>query len=297
MNSQADASVTKYEILREDDGYPQWFAELNYEPESLYVYGKRQSFSRGISVIGSREATPYGEKAAYTIARWAADYGIPVYSGCARGCDQAAHRGALDAGGVTAAIMGCGADVVYPSSAHQLLERIKLSGGVVSPFPWKTSPRQYTFVMRNRLIVALSYFVIVVEGTIDSGTNSAISHAQELGIDAYGVPGSIFSRQSEAPNKLISDCGGIISCQEDIKCALERLGVQCSSTLPSSCVQGVELSSTQQVIVKKLQNRALTFEEIQDEMSSLCKIDISVLGVMELHGIIYKYLDGKYYVA
>lgn len=288
---------THFEIPQDHRDYPEWFSELGYQPGCLYMKGQSSCLTRGVSVIGSREATPYGEKAAYTIARWIAQCGLPVYSGCARGCDQSAHRGALDAGGDTVAVMGGGADVVYPSSAHDLIGRIQGSGGTVSLLPWRTSPRNYTFVLRNRLIVAMSYFVVVVEGTINSGTNSAVSHAQELGIEVYGVPGSIFSEQSKAPNKLISDGCGVISCREDVECALERMGVACNTAMSAPKAPRADLNAVQQAIVDKLHKRPLSLDELQIELTSLCKIDVSVLGVMELHGIIYKHIDGKYYVA
>ncbi len=110
-------------------------------PPTLYGIGDPSILAPGLAIVGARRATPYGLRCASIFSSWAARAGLPVISGAALGCDQAAHRGALEAGGETVAVLGCGADVDYPVRSSALLDRIRAHGVVVSELPWGTQPR------------------------------------------------------------------------------------------------------------------------------------------------------------
>jgi DNA processing protein len=164
-----------------------------------------------ISVIGSRRATPYGLAAAELAGRVAAECGLVVVTGGARGCDHAASMAALDAGGKAIVVPGSGADVIYPSSSADAFEGAVSSGGcVVSLEDWGAGPRRYMFVRRNSLIAALSLSLIVTEADLKSGTYSTASAALSLSRNIYAIPGSIFSPTSRGTNRLIESGAAIV---------------------------------------------------------------------------------------
>jgi len=174
-----------------------------------------------VAIIGARNATPYGKRAAFLVAGWAADLGYTVVSGGARGCDQAAHRGALAKGGKTVAVMGCGADVIYPSKSGKLFQEIIDNGGaIVSEFDWSTPPMKYRFNSRNKTIAEMVDLVVVVEARLPSGSLSTVGHAVNVGTPIAAVPGSILCIESEAPNRLISEGASIIASSDDLALAL-----------------------------------------------------------------------------
>jgi DNA processing protein len=188
-----------------EPGYPEQLLESPNPPELLYGIGDPKALARGLAVIGSRRATPYGRAAARIFAGWAASVGIVITSGGAVGCDQAAHRAALEAGGLTVVVLGCGADVDYPQGASSLLAKVRLGdcGCVVSEQPWGTPPLRWAFARRNRIIAALSQAVLVVEAALPSGTFSTADFADAASRDVLVVPGSIFSPESRGCNRLL----------------------------------------------------------------------------------------------
>ena len=207
-------------------GYPEHLAETPDPPQTLYGIGDPDYLVRGLAVIGSRRATPYGRAAARLFAGWAAGVGIVIVSGGAIGCDQAAHSAALDAGGNTVVVLGCGADVDYPRGAWELLARVRRGecGCVVSEQPWGTPPLRWAFSRRNRIIAALSQAVLVVEASLPSGTFSTADYADAANRDVLVVPGSIFSPESRGCNRLlrqgaipvtdVSDLAGVLGVNE-----------------------------------------------------------------------------------
>jgi DNA processing protein len=188
-----------------EPGYPEQLAESPNPPELLYGIGDPGALARGLAVIGSRRATPYGRAAARMFAGWAASVGIVITSGGAVGCDQAAHRAALEVGGLTVVVLGCGADVDYPRGASSLLAKVRAGdcGCVVSEQPWGTPPLRWAFARRNRIIAALSQAVLVVEAALPSGTFSTADFADAANRDVLVVPGSIFSPESRGCNRLL----------------------------------------------------------------------------------------------
>jgi DNA processing protein len=174
-----------------------------------------------VAIVGSRRPSPYGEAVAEQLAADLARAGVIVVSGLALGCDAAAHRGALAAGGVTVAVMGTGVDIVYPAAHLRLAEEILTGGGaLVSQFPGGTSPRRQNFPARNVTMAALSDAVVVVEAVQGSGALITAEAALDLHKEVMAVPGSIFSPLSVGTHNLIRDGAALVQNARDVLAAL-----------------------------------------------------------------------------
>lgn len=216
-------SVERFELALGERGYPRQLAETLDPPKRLYGMGNPALLGPGLAVIGARKATPTGVRITELFAGWAARAGYSIISGAAIGCDQAAHRAALEVGGTTVAVLGCGADVDYPRGAHTLLEAVRSRGCVVSEFPWSMEPTRWTFHRRNRIIAALSAALLVIEAGVPSGTFLTADFAAEYGRDVLAVPGSILSPESRGPNRLIRQGARPITEVDDLAAELASL--------------------------------------------------------------------------
>jgi DNA processing protein len=208
------------DILILDDGsYPALLREIADPPITLYVRGNWQACfeQSSIAVIGSRMCSTYGRNAAEMLGRDLAAQGICVVSGLARGIDTAAHRGALDGGGRTIAVLGTGLDSAYPKENKKLVDEIVASGGaVVTQFPLGTPPLKDNFPYRNRIISGLSYGVLVVEASERSGSLITARLATEQGREVMAVPGNITSRTSIGTNYLIKAGAKLVQQWQDV---------------------------------------------------------------------------------
>ncbi|MDE3069970.1 MAG: DNA-processing protein DprA [Acidobacteriota bacterium] len=156
-----------------------------------------------VAVVGARACSGYGAQVARTLAGQLGAAGVTVISGMARGVDAEAHRGALDAGGLTIAVLGCGIDRDYPATHAELARRLADQGGVVSEYEPGIEPAPWRFPARNRIIAALSDAVVIVEARNRSGALITVDLAMEIGRPIYAVPGEITSLLSEGTNDLI----------------------------------------------------------------------------------------------
>ncbi len=191
-------------LVRGAEGYPAALACAAQPPERLYVAGDPTALEEGIAIVGARRATPYGRGCAQRFARLAAERGVVVVSGGARGCDAAAHRAALDAGGRTVAFLGGGCDRPYPAEHAQLFQQIVDGGGAVaSEYAWDEGPKPYRFRLRNRLIAALARATLIVEAGLPSGTFSTADEALAASRDVLVVPGAITAASSRGANRLL----------------------------------------------------------------------------------------------
>jgi len=186
-------------------GWPVRLAHLEQPPNGLWQLGTIGPAMLCVAVVGSRRATFAGVEIARSIGRDLGDAGIQVVSGMALGIDAAAHGGALDSGGSTVAVLGCGIDVCYPPRHAELRSRIVATGSLITEEPQGTPPLKYNFPKRNRIIAALAQAVVVVEATERSGALSTARWAADLGREVLAVPGSIRSRRSSGTNLLIRD--------------------------------------------------------------------------------------------
>jgi DNA processing protein len=191
-----------------DPSSPDWPARLCHleaAPHGLWLLGATGPTAPCVAVVGSRRATFSGFEIARSIGGELGAAGIQVISGMALGIDAAAHRGALEAGGTTVAVLGCGIDVCYPPRHAELREQIIAAGSLITEEPEGAPPLKYNFPKRNRIIAALASAVVVVEATERSGALSTARWAADLGREVLAVPGSIRSRQSSGTNLLIRD--------------------------------------------------------------------------------------------
>jgi DNA processing protein len=216
LRSTAEAEIAAVrklggDILLLDDGvYPSSLREIYDPPIVLYVKGAWAECldQPCIGVVGSRKCSTYGQNAAMMLARDLAQRGITVVSGFARGIDASAHRGALETGGRTVAVLGTGIDEVYPRDHNKLAEEILAGGGaLVSQFPLGTPPVSENFPYRNRIISGLSLGIVVVEAAENSGSLITARLAIEQNREVFAVPGNITSRNSFGTNYLIKGAG------------------------------------------------------------------------------------------
>lgn len=209
-------------ITLADTAYPAALLEIPDPPCVLYVRGNPALLQNpGLAVVGSRNATPQGVQTAENFARTIAAKGIGIISGLALGIDAAAHRGALAASGETIAVIGTGADRLYPARNRELALAIAERGAIVSEFPLGTPAIASNFPRRNRIISGLSRGVLVVEAAPESGSLITARLAAEQGREVFAIPGSIHSVVARGCHKLIKQGAKLVETAQDI---LEELG-------------------------------------------------------------------------
>lgn len=199
------------DVLLLDDGvYPALLREIFDPPITLYLKGAWDACFNApcVAIVGSRRCSTYGQNAASMLARDLAKRGVTIISGLARGIDAAAHKGALEAGGRTVAVVGTGIDQVYPREHRKLVDEILAMGGALcSEFPLETPPAPQNFPYRNRVISGLSLGVVIVEAAENSGSLITARMAMEQNREVWAVPGNITSRNSFGTNYLIKGAG------------------------------------------------------------------------------------------
>jgi DNA processing protein len=206
-----------------DDEYPSSVLELDDPPVALFVRGARIDITElRVAIVGARRCSSLGGEIARDLGRRLGSAGICVVSGAAYGIDAASHKGALDAGGRTIAVLGSGVDVGYPRSSADLIARIAETGSVVSEYAPGVPAEPHRFPARNRIVVALAIALVVVEGAALSGSRISVDHALDLGRDVFAVPGTVTSPLAEVPLALIRDGATMIRGADDL---LHDLGV------------------------------------------------------------------------
>jgi DNA processing protein len=200
-----------------DPRYPRALREIYDPPILLFARGRVELLqSVTLGVVGTRRPTPYGLAVAERLSADLAHAGLTIASGMARGIDSAAHKGALAAGGGTIAVLGCGADVVYPSENRKLAAEIAAKGLIVSEFPMGATAFPQNFPIRNRIISGVSAGVLVVEGAQYSGSAITAKLALDQGREVFAVPGNITSKPSWGPNLLIKQGAKLVQDWNDV---------------------------------------------------------------------------------
>jgi DNA processing protein len=215
-----------------DSAYPPALLSMPDPPPLLYVKGRLALLqTRAVAIVGSRSATPQGLDDARRFAHALSNAGLAVVSGLAQGIDGAAHRGGLSGPGGTIAVIGTGADVVYPSAHHALAHEIAENGTIVSEWPLGTPPRSANFPQRNRLIAGLVSGVLVVEAAMRSGSLITARLANEMGRDVFALPGSIHAPLARGCHRMIKQGAKLVETPDDI---LEEFGFTVASeeTIP-----------------------------------------------------------------
>ncbi len=206
-------------ITKDNSYYPESLKNVFDPPEKLYCAGNIEILKskKLIAIIGCREYTEYGRLIAETISYTLSEAGIIVVSGCARGIDSFAHKGAVKAGKPTIAVLGNGLNYIYPPENKELEEQIlKNSGLIISEYPIGTKPSKETFPRRNRIISGLSDGVLVVEAKKKSGSLITVDYALEQGKNIYAIPGNIININSEGTNELIKQGAKMVTQINDI---------------------------------------------------------------------------------
>jgi len=209
-------------ITEADDRYPRWLREIPDPPGVLFVRGEiTPQDGVAIGIVGTRHGSRYGLRQAERLAGALARAGVTIVSGLARGIDAAAHRGAIDAGGRTLAVLASGVLNIYPPEHVKLAEAVVDHGAVLSETPPLAQPLGGMFPQRNRLISGLAQGVIVVEAAERSGALITARHAMEQGREVFAVPGQVDVRTSRGCHRLIRDGAKLVETADDV---LEELG-------------------------------------------------------------------------
>ena len=198
-----------------DEDYPPSLRDLSLPPPVLYVRGRLPA-GPAIAIVGSRRQDDYGRQAADLFAAGLAARGVVIVSGFARGVDQTAHKAAVETGGHTLAVHGCGLDIDYPTGSRPLAEAIGGAGASITEFPFGSEPRPWHFPVRNRVIAAMASGVLVVQAKERSGSLITAQLALEIGRDIFAVPGPIFDELSMGTNSLIADGAAIVRSPDDV---------------------------------------------------------------------------------
>ena len=219
------AAVDDHAVLTlADSDYPRLLLEIPDPPAVLYLRGRRELIGRpGLAVVGSRNATPQGVSNAEQFARSFSAAGLTIVSGLALGIDAAAHLGGLDQAGSTIAVLGTGADILYPQRNRALGERISREGLLVSEFPLGTPPHGSNFPRRNRIISGLARGCLVVEAALASGSLITARLAADQGRDVFAIPGSIHSPHAKGCHALIKQGAKLVESAQDL---LQELGME-----------------------------------------------------------------------
>ena len=227
-------STNTFAISKGDVRFPTALAAIHDPPPELWIRGDADALrAPTVAIVGSRAASPYALEVARRLGADLARRNVAVVSGLARGVDSAAHRGALEGGGVTIAVFGCGVDVIYPREHRALADRILEHGALVSEFPIGTPPRKEHFPQRNRIISGLSLAVVIVEAAEGSGSLITAEFALEQGRTVLAVPGNVLGGRNYGAHAMLRDGAKLVECADDILEELpaglraEGLGLSC----------------------------------------------------------------------
>lgn len=273
-----------------DDGYPAALGETPDPPAVLYVFGSLEEADRdAVALVGSRAATEYGKIAASLLGRELARRGVTVVSGLARGIDTAAHTGALEGGGRTVAVLGCGLDTVYPAANRGLARRIASSGALVTEYAFGSPPLKHHFPLRNRIISGLSLGVVVVEAAERSGALITGALALDQGREVFAVPGNITSPKSVGPNRLIRDGAKAVTAVEDILEEFPRL----REREPAQAGE-LPLSSDERDLLESLGREPVDVDDLIRRSAAPSHRTIALLGMLETKGLVTRHAGRRY---
>jgi DNA processing protein len=228
FDAQLDAVIAWRElpgnhvVTLDDPAYPPTLLTMPDPPPLLYIKGRLDRLhTRAVALVGSRSATPQGVEDAERFARELSQAAVTIVSGLALGIDGAAHRGGLEGVGGTVAVIGTGADIVYPAAHHALARQIATQGAILSEWPLGTPARAANFPQRNRLIAGLVSGVVIVEAAMRSGSLITARLANEMGRDIFALPGSIHAPLSRGCHRIIKQGAKLVETPDEV---LEELG-------------------------------------------------------------------------
>ncbi len=277
-----------------DQRYPAALQQIPHKPPFLHVLGSLlPEDAKAVAVIGTRQPSSYGRRVGQRLAADLSRRGLTIVSGLARGIDTAAHRGALEVGGRTLAVLGCGLDVVYPPENRELYRLIARQGALISEFTLGSPPEARNFPIRNRIISGLAMGVVIVEAGVSSGTHITANYALEQGREVFAVPGPIDLPGSAGPHRWIQQGAKLVHEAGDI---VEELhpGSERQPAVPDA---GGPVRSLREEdpILRHLSSTPLQLDELI-RLSGLPTPEVmSRLTLLELQGLVQE-LPGKYFV-
>ena len=291
------ANLNKYKVKAipcNSLDYPQRLKEIHDYPPVIYIRGTLLPEDECcIAVVGTRRPSAYGRQVAEEIVSDLSRNGITIVSGLAKGIDSVAHHSALEAGGRSIAIFGCGLDIVYPSENAELARRIMQRGALISEYPLGTRPKADNFPRRNRIMSGLSLGVLVVEAGDTSGAIITAHLAVEQNREVFAIPGSVLSPASRGTNHLIQEGAKLVRDYTDI---LEELNlttvarqIEMREVLPSS--------DTEQLLMKQLGAEPTHIDEVCHSSGLPVSTVSSTLAMMELKGLVKQVGPMNYVLA
>jgi DNA processing protein len=289
------ASCGAWATCRHDEVYPEWLGDLGDAPSVIFGRGDPGRLAGlpredTVTIVGSRRPSGYGRDIARELGREIAAAGFAVVSGMAMGIDSCAHEGALEAGGLTIAVLGTGVDVPYPPRATRLYERIVERGVVVSELPPGTQARRWMFPARNRIMAALGRMTLVVEARERSGSLITAEMAQDLNREVGAVPGRVASSPAAGTNGLLHEGAHVIRGAQDVLDALVGAGARRTVRAPTGPSLGPELASVLDLIERGASNADALAREAQIEPGVLA----GALLRLELSGYVRSDWSGRY---
>lgn len=273
-----------------DPEYPARLSVLPDSPLGLYYRGRLpEEDIPAVAIVGARRCSPYGRAMAERFGKGLGERGIQIISGMALGVDGHAQQAALDAGGRSFGILGCGVDICYPPSHQKLYETLAEKGGLISELPPGTPPLAHHFPLRNRLIAAFSDLLLVLEAREKSGSLITVDQALEQGKDVLALPGRVGDELSAGCNQLIRQGAGLLSCCGDV---YELLGLEAGAQ--KRLRSPLSLTAPQQLLYKKMGAGPRHVEELM----LACDLELGPLSLILLElenlGLIRQISSGSY---
>ena len=281
-------------VCTHSDSFPARLRDLSQPPTVLYA--TRIDLVANLEepaavLIGSRHPSEYGRTVAYRLGRGLGAAGVPVVSGLALGIDAIAHRGCLDGGGCTVAVLASGVDVAYPRTNRRLYERIRESGAIVSEMPPGSKPLRWLFPARNRIMAALGQLTVVVEAAERSGTLITADCAADIGRDVAAVPGCVTSDVAAGTNGLLRNGAALVTGPQDVLDLLYGVGAR---EVPSEAPQA--LDPTEQTVLAHVA-RGANLDQLAVETGLAAGAVRSTLARLELRGLVRRAPSGSYVPA
>jgi DNA processing protein len=265
---------------RNDPGFPPLLAAIHDPPPGLFLRGAGATellAQASVAIVGARSCSPYGSQVARSCARELATAGLVVISGLARGIDGEAHRGALEGGGITLAVLGCGVDRDYPASHRELAARICERGLIASEYAPGLEPAPWRFPARNRIVAGLARATVVVEARERSGALITADFALEQGREVFAVPGEITSALSAGTNALLALGASPFTSAQDV---LDALGIE------APAASALDLGADAELVLERLREFAAGADELERSTGLDTGVLAAALTELELAGAV-----------